>query len=104
MRILFLTPQLPYPLHQGTAVRNYGLIQGLAERHQVSLLSFLEPNQSLDAAAPLLASCQRVETTPAPPARRPLRACVWPRRPLPTDWPIGWREKALPWCTSRVSK
>jgi sugar transferase (PEP-CTERM/EpsH1 system associated) len=73
MRILFLTPQLPYPPHQGTAIRNFGLIQGLAERHQVSLLSFLEPDQSLHAAGPLLATCQRVETVPAPLPRRPVR-------------------------------
>lgn len=69
MQILFLTPQLPYPLHQGTAIRNFGLIQGLSQRHQVSLLSFLEPDQSLDAAGPLLDLCQQVETVPAPAAR-----------------------------------
>ncbi len=76
MRILFLTPQLPYPPQQGTAMRNYGLMQGLSERHQVSLLSFIEPGQSLEGAGPLLASCQRVETVPAPPARRPLRRAL----------------------------
>jgi sugar transferase (PEP-CTERM/EpsH1 system associated) len=69
MRILFLTPQLPYPPHQGTAMRNYGLVRGLAARHQVSLLSFLESNQSLEAAAPLLDLCQEVKTVPAPPPR-----------------------------------
>jgi glycosyltransferase involved in cell wall biosynthesis len=50
-------------------MRNYGLIRGLAERHQVSLLSFLEAGQALEAAGPLLELCQRVETTPAPPPR-----------------------------------
>jgi sugar transferase (PEP-CTERM/EpsH1 system associated) len=69
MHILFLTPQLPYPPHQGTAMRNYGLVRGLAARHQVSLLSFLEGNQSLEAAAPLLDLCQEVKTVPAPPPR-----------------------------------
>jgi sugar transferase (PEP-CTERM/EpsH1 system associated) len=69
MRILFITPQLPFPPQQGTAMRNYGLVQGLAERHQVSLLSFLEPNQSLEAAEPLLALCTHVKTVPAPPRR-----------------------------------
>lgn len=78
MRILFLTPQLPYPLHQGTAIRNFGLIQGLSQRHQVSLLSFLEPNQSLETADPLLNLCQQVETVAAPPARS------LPRRALTT--------------------
>lgn len=45
-RILFLTPQLPYPPHQGTALRNYGLIKGLADRgHHVGLMSFVEDGQ-----------------------------------------------------------
>ena len=41
MRILFLTPQLPYPPQKGTALRNWGLISGLAARHEVAVLSFL---------------------------------------------------------------
>jgi hypothetical protein len=40
MKILFLTPQLPYPPQKGTAMRNWGLISGLAERHEVAVLSF----------------------------------------------------------------
>jgi glycosyltransferase involved in cell wall biosynthesis len=39
-RILFLTPQFPYPPEQGTAIRNYNLIAGVAKRHEVGLLSF----------------------------------------------------------------
>lgn len=85
MRILFLTPQLPYPPHQGTTIRNYGLIRGLAQhkQHQVSLLSFHEPEQpggrsepSLDVAHPLLGLCQRVETVPSPPPRRTMRRAI----------------------------
>lgn len=66
MNILFLTPQLPFPPRQGTALRNLHLIQGLADRHSVSLLSFLEPGQSSQAAdwGPLTALCQRIATVP----------------------------------------
>ncbi len=42
MKILFLTPQLPYPPRQGAALRNWGLIHELATRHEVHLLSFGE--------------------------------------------------------------
>ena len=66
MRLLFLTPQLPYPPQKGTALRNWGLIQGLAERHDVSLLSFHEPGRSLDLAPRLTAVCERVVTVPRP--------------------------------------
>jgi glycosyltransferase involved in cell wall biosynthesis len=43
VKILFLTPQLPYPPQKGTAMRNWGLISGLAERHEVAVLSFASP-------------------------------------------------------------
>lgn len=66
MRLLLLTPQLPYPPHQGTSLRNYNLIAQLAKRHQVCLLTFLEPNQSLDDAGPLLDVCEWVDTVPVP--------------------------------------
>ncbi len=42
MKILFLTPQLPYPPRQGAALRNWGIIHELATRHEVHLLSFGE--------------------------------------------------------------
>ncbi len=42
MRLLFLTPQLPFPPRQGTALRNWGLISGLTGRHEIWLLSFDE--------------------------------------------------------------
>ncbi|MBP7998979.1 MAG: glycosyltransferase [Chloroflexi bacterium] len=66
--ILLLTPQLPYPPHQGTSLRNWHILRGLAQTHRVSLLSFVEPEQTLAAAAlqPLLAVCQELRTVPVP--------------------------------------
>jgi len=64
MRILLLTPQFPYPPHQGTTIRNYNLIFHLAKRHDVHLLSFGEP--SPDAATPLHAVCRTVQVIPVP--------------------------------------
>ncbi len=43
MRILQLTPQFPWPTHQGTTLRNFNLLRGLAARHEVHLFSILEP-------------------------------------------------------------
>lgn len=54
-RILILTPQLPVPpqlltgTSQGTTIRNYHLIAGLARRHTVDLISFVAPD---DPAVP----------------------------------------------------
>ncbi len=73
-RILFLTPQLPYPPYQGTAIRNFGLIRGLAERgYSVSLLSFVEPDQPPASETPLVDLCTSIVTVPAPERTRSRR-------------------------------
>ncbi len=63
MRVLFLTPQLPYPPHKGTTLRNYNLIAGLAPRHEIDLLSFAD---SPPATSPLDQLCRCIATVPAP--------------------------------------
>lgn len=68
MRVLFLTPQLPYPPQQGAALRNFYMLKGVSDSHRVDLLSFLEPDQSVaqDQIQPLLAQIDRLETIPMP--------------------------------------
>ena len=68
-RILLLTPQLPYPPHQGTTIRNFNLIAGLAQRHDVDLLSLTQPTDPAAAQTPLPALCRQVITVPAPSPR-----------------------------------
>ena len=82
MKILFLTPQVPYPPQQGAALRNWGLISGLAEHHDVAILSFLAPGQSPEPAGPLR-SASRVETVPFPErtSRDRLRGMLATRQP-----------------------
>jgi sugar transferase (PEP-CTERM/EpsH1 system associated) len=65
VKVLFLTPQVPYPPQQGAALRNWGLISGLAARHEMAVLSFVAPGQSREPADPLRAVC-RIETVPFP--------------------------------------
>jgi len=64
--VLFLTPQLPYPPEQGTALRNYHLICQAARFCQVSLLSFAPENAEIPNE---LGICQRVRLVTAPPQR-----------------------------------
>ena len=66
MKILFLTPQLPYPPRQGTTIRNYNLIRALAQEHQIDLFSFLAPGEAFDADNRLADICGRVITAPQP--------------------------------------
>jgi sugar transferase (PEP-CTERM/EpsH1 system associated) len=88
MRLLFLTPQLPYPPHQGTSLRNFNLIAQLAKRHRVCLLTFLEPDQSLDDAGPLRDMCEWIDPVPVPQRSSILRL----RQMLTTRRPdMAWR-------------
>ena len=66
MKILFLTPQLPYPPHQGTAIRNYNLIAHLSSNYEVHLLSFVHSRDELERATPLRRRCRGIETALAP--------------------------------------
>lgn len=70
MKILFLTPQLPYPPHQGTTIRNYNLIRYLADQHTIDLLTFLAPGQAANRTTPLAQLCRRIAYLPQP--TRPL--------------------------------
>ncbi len=67
MRLLFLTPQMPYPPRQGAALRNWGLISNLARDHDVTVLTFAAPSRSPGDEGPLRALA-RVETV-TPPVR-----------------------------------
>ncbi len=64
-RILFLTPQFPYPPQQGTAIRNYHLVAQTAHAHEVYLLSFRDTESASDPG-PLAALCADIRTVPVP--------------------------------------
>lgn len=81
MKLLFLTPQLPFPPQQGTTIRNFNIIKQLASRHEIHLLSF-GTSQEL-GASPLREYCSRIEIAP-PPVRTTLtRAYETLSSPLP---------------------
>lgn len=91
-RILFLTPQLPYPPQQGTALRNYNLIAQVAQQHEVHLLSFVEsrsdslvlhPASAGMALGPLQELCASVHTVPIPYRSRWRRLQTVLTSPLP---------------------
>jgi len=66
VKLLMLTPQVPYPPRQGTALRNWGILQGLAAHCEVSLLSFAAPDQSQDAPELLASTVARAALIPQP--------------------------------------
>lgn len=81
MRILFLTPYLPYPLNKGTALRNLHLLRGAAQGHQVYLLTFgLETDE--EAIQVLQQDLAGLEVVP-PPRRSFLQRLAELPSPLP---------------------
>jgi sugar transferase (PEP-CTERM/EpsH1 system associated) len=65
-RILILTPQFPYPPHQGTTMRNYNLIAQLSARHEIHLFSFIKNQGELDRVTPLREQCRSIYGVPLP--------------------------------------
>ena len=65
MNILLLTPQPPFPAHQGTAIRNWGLLRHLAPQHSITLLTFASANVT-GLPPELTALCRAVEIVPFP--------------------------------------
>ena len=62
MRVLFLSQVLPYPLDAGPKVRAYFTLRHLAQRHAVSLLTFVRPGDPPSAIEHLRGICETVET------------------------------------------
>jgi polysaccharide biosynthesis protein PslH len=82
-RVLFLTPQLPHPPHQGAAIRNLNLVKIAAQRHEVAIYSFIRSPAEAAATDVLHEWASEVKTFPAP--RRPIfrRALETALSPVP---------------------
>lgn len=66
MRTLVVTPQCPAPPVKGTTLRNYHLINALADRCEVLVFSMLDRGDDPAAMAALTAKGVRFVTVPAP--------------------------------------
>jgi glycosyltransferase involved in cell wall biosynthesis len=98
LRILFLTPQYPYPPHKGTTLRNYNLLTGLAAHHDIDLLSFAA---EAAGSSPLDRLCRRRATVPPPRRpnwRRALDTAIspWPDMGLRL-WSSAFRQQLAAW-------
>ena len=85
MRILFISTWFPYPPNQGSKIRAYYLLKGLAQDHDVALLSFEDGHIKTEWRDHIGRICQIVKTVP--------------RDPFQTDTKETW----LGWFSSRPS-
>jgi hypothetical protein len=66
INILFLAQLLPYPLDSGGKIKSYHFLQALAEKHSVTLVSFVRSEQEVQSAGALKHFCDRTETVRLP--------------------------------------
>lgn len=64
MKILFLTPLLPYPPQGGDRIRTFNLLKDLGIKHEIWLLSFVESPDELRHVHALEKSCREIHTVP----------------------------------------
>ncbi len=60
MKILMITPYLPYPLVSGGQIRTYNLLKNLAPNHQITLASFIREDKERMFSEDLKPYCQKV--------------------------------------------
>jgi len=61
VKILMLTPYLPYPLYSGGQIRSYNLLKSLAKKHEITLFSFIRDDSEKEYVGKLLKFCKKVE-------------------------------------------
>jgi glycosyltransferase involved in cell wall biosynthesis len=85
MKVLLLTQVLPYPPDSGPKVKTWNVLKYLAQRHEVTLISFVRGDQS-EAVEHLKKFCKAVYTTPM---ERGMARELWPlARSFATNQPF----------------
>ena len=51
MKILMLTPYLPYPLLSGGQIRTYNLLKNLSKKHEITLFSLIKEEKEKKTVA-----------------------------------------------------
>src|ERR687889_1073094 len=73
MKLLFLTGTLPYPPTDGWKIRVFALLRGLAQHHQVSVVSFMRPIDDALAAERLREQGIALHVVPRDPRYAPTK-------------------------------
>jgi glycosyltransferase involved in cell wall biosynthesis len=60
MKILMLTPYLPYPLYSGGQIRSYNLLKNLSKKHEITLFSFIRSSKEAQYLKDLKPFCKKV--------------------------------------------
>lgn len=66
MKILMLTPYLPYPLSSGGQIRSYNLLKNLSSKHEITLVALIKHDSEKKYISNLAGYCHKIL-----PAKRP---------------------------------
>lgn len=66
MKILMLTPYLPYPLMSGGQTRSYNLIKNLSKKHEITLFSLIKDDEEKKYIPELQKYCKKVSVFKRP--------------------------------------
>lgn len=66
MKILLLTPRLPYPPYRGDKLKIFNLLKRLAKKNSIHLVSFIEKRSELDYLPHLRPFCAAIDVVPLP--------------------------------------
>lgn len=61
MKILMLTPYLPYPLLSGGQIRTYNLLKNLSKKHEITLFSLIKDDSEKQYLEELQKFCKKIE-------------------------------------------
>lgn len=106
MKVLMVSPVLPFPLDGGLKMRVFGILRALAQKHDVDLLCFYREEGDLERAEPVrrlclnligvpLHSCLRYHEAPASRLKTVLRAVSSQEPRLIRQWRSPAMEKEL---------
>ncbi len=83
MKILLLTPYLPYPPSSGGQVRSYNLIRELYEKHDITLFCYIRENKEREFIPELEKYCRKVRVFKRRKAWSPLNILLAGISPYP---------------------
>jgi sugar transferase (PEP-CTERM/EpsH1 system associated) len=66
MKILLITPRLPYPPYRGDKLKIFNLLKRLAKNNSIYLISFVENKRELEYIQHLAPYCAAIEAVPLP--------------------------------------
>jgi len=100
LKIVVIAPRFPFPLDKGDRLTVFHLLKYLSQRHQVSLICFLESDQDPVWVEKVTPFCERVETVPLKTSRAYMNCLLG----LPGRTPLQMSYYADPAMTAAVEK